>query len=116
MPDIIRFSLTFSEKEFKHYENLALSKKRSWWQLLQADINKAFSGINVEEGEECVEGNKKRIIKTIEVPARVGRVIICLSKKLQIEPAALVYRLIISPHLMTIVKSKNLVVEFPPTD
>lgn len=109
-----RVNITFTEKEFEFISNKALLRNKTVWTLIQSDVNKMFSGIEVD-AQSC-DGSSKRIIKPIDIPDRLWRNIICASKKLGMTPTQLVYRIIIAPHLVEIATQGRLVAEVKSPD
>ncbi len=76
--------------------------------MLQWDINKTFSRLELPVGAECI-GDKERVCKQIDLPDRLWRSIVCLSKNLGMTPSQLVYRVIVAPHLIDIIKENSFV-------
>ncbi len=107
--------ITFTEKEFAFLNKRAESKKKTLWTMLQSDINKSFGGLIVPDDKVC-DGNKERVVKTIDIPQGIWPALLCVSKSLGISPGQLVYRVIVAPHLGEIIKEGSLVAEVGGSD
>lgn len=106
-------TLTFTQKEHAFF--IKRAGKKTIRELLKHDINKALQGIEVIENTECC-GDDKRILLPVEFTLRTWKILKCVSTKLGITPAQLVYRVTIAPYLLEIIKEDSLVAEVKSVD
>jgi hypothetical protein len=98
-----KIHLTFTSKELLFYGRGKKRERRSFSELLHDDISSIFRGLEVDEGSEC-SGLCGKVDKTVDIAPRQWKIICCAAAKLGMKPAELVYKVIIAPYLLEIIK------------
>lgn len=105
---LVRFTLSFTQKEYEYHTKRASNKKQNIWSLIQQELNKTFASIqDLDDATEC-SGIKKRKTIDIIIPYSLEKKIICVAKKIGLTPGQLIYRLLLAPHLLKIIEGNSI--------
>lgn len=97
-----RVHLTFTAAELAFFTKRAKGRKKPMSASLQIDIANAL--IDFETGEGLCEGDKTRTDMCFDIQPRLWKILVCVSGRLGLKPGELVYRAVIAPHLIDILK------------
>lgn len=100
----IRITLNFTEKERDYFLKKASVKKQTLWAFLQWELNRGLAKMNVDEEKICNGKPISRKAFDIQLPQRLEKKVICISKELNIKPAQLLSRILFAYHLFQMIE------------